>query len=107
MKTVFLSYSWESDEHKKLVGSIADMLADDGIDVTLDQWDLNPGDELAFYMEEAIANSDYVLIVCSEGYKVKADSRTGGSGYEAKLIASKIAMDQKIKKFIPLYVGGA
>lgn len=57
-------------------------------------------------MEKAIAESDYVLIACSEGYKRKADDRIGGSGYEAKLIATNISMNQHIKKFIPLFLGG-
>lgn len=82
------------------------MLEKDGLEVTLDQWDLKPGDELALYMEKAITESDYVLVVCSEGYKRKADNRLGGSGYEAKLIATNISMNQHIKKFIPIYVGG-
>ena len=57
-------------------------------------------------MERAIKESDYVLIICSDGYKTKADNRIGGSGYEAKIITSNILANQHIKKFIPIYVGG-
>ncbi|WP_374054557.1 toll/interleukin-1 receptor domain-containing protein [Rossellomorea sp. FM04394] len=106
MKKIFISYSWESDEHKQFVKQIAGMLEEDGLEVKLDQWDLKPGDELALYMEKAITESDYVLVVCSEGYKRKADGRLGGSGYEAKLMATSVSMNQHIKKFIPIYVGG-
>ena len=106
MKKIFISYSWESDNHKKLVKELGEKLESDGLEVTIDQWDVRPGDELALYMERAIKESDYVLIICSEGYKTKADNRVGGSGYEARLITSNILANQHIKKFIPIYVGG-
>ncbi|GIN27212.1 MULTISPECIES: toll/interleukin-1 receptor domain-containing protein [Bacillus] len=106
LKRIFISYSWESEEHKKLVNDLGEKLENDGLEVTIDQWDVRPGDELALYMERAIKESDYVLIICSEGYKTKADNRIGGSGYEAKIITSNILANQHIKKFIPIYVGG-
>jgi len=106
MKKIFISYSWENDEHKRLVGTIGELLENDGLEVTIDQWDLKPGDDLSLYMEKAVSESDYVLIVCSEGYKKKADNRIGGSGYEAKLITTEFSMNQNKKKFIPIYVGG-
>ena len=106
MRKIFISYSLENDEHKKLVKYLGEQLEEDGLEVTIDQWDLKPGDELALYMEKAIKESDYVLIICSEGYKEKANNRTGGSGYEAKLIPDELAMNQQIKKFIPIYIGG-
>ncbi|MEE3808580.1 toll/interleukin-1 receptor domain-containing protein [Lysinibacillus fusiformis] len=106
MKKIFISYSWENDEHKRLVGTIGELLESDGLEVTIDQWDLKPGDDLSLYMEKAVSESDYVLIVCSEGYKKKADNRIGGSGYEAKLITTEFSMKQNKKKFIPIYVGG-
>ncbi|MEK6453107.1 toll/interleukin-1 receptor domain-containing protein [Caldifermentibacillus hisashii] len=90
LKRIFISYSWESEEHKKLVNDLGEKLENDGLEVTIDQWDVRPGDELALYMERAIKESDYVLIICSEGYKTKADNRIGGSGYEAKIITSNI-----------------
>src|SRR5690606_33345356 len=62
--------------------------------------------DLSLYMEKAVSESDYVLIVCSEGYKKKADNRIGGSGYEAKLITTEYSKNQNKKKFIPIYFGG-
>lgn len=106
LKRIFISYSWESEEHKNLVKSLGEKLESDGLEVTIDQWDVKPGDELALYMEKAIEESDYVLIICSEGYKRKADNREGGSGYEARIITANILANQHIKKFIPIYVGG-
>ncbi len=88
------------------MNELGEKLESDGLEVTIDQWDVRPGDELALYMERAIKESDYVLIICSEGYKTKADNRVGGSGYEARLITSNILANQHIKKFIPIYVGG-
>lgn len=42
------------------------LLEKDSIDVNIDQWKLEPGDELTKYMEQSIRSSDYVLIICSE-----------------------------------------
>ena len=106
MKKVFISYTWESEEHRLWVKELAGLLESDGLTVTIDQWDLNPGDELALYMEKAIRDSDYVLIICTTTYKVKANNRVGGSGYEAKLIASELSLNQHIKKFIPVCRAG-
>lgn len=106
LKRIFISYSWENEEHKKLVRDLVELLESDGLDVTIDQLDVRPGDELTLFMEKAIKESDYVLIICSEGYKAKAENRMGGSGYEARIITSNILANQHIKKFIPIYVGG-
>ena len=37
---VFISYSWEDDEHKIWVKELADKLISDGIDATVDQYEL-------------------------------------------------------------------
>ena len=47
LKRIFISYSWESEEHKKLVNDLGEKLENDGLEVTIDQWDVRPGDELA------------------------------------------------------------
>src|SRR4051812_17731845 len=52
--TVFISYSWESPAHKEWVRDFASQLRADGVEVTLDQWKLVPGDQLAQFMEREI-----------------------------------------------------
>jgi hypothetical protein len=61
----FISYSWDGDDHKTWVKSMAARLRGDGVDVTLDQWEVVPGDQLPKFMEKAIRENSYVLIVCT------------------------------------------
>ncbi len=39
---IFISYSWDSEEHKEWVLNLANKLCDDGIDVILDRYHLRP-----------------------------------------------------------------
>ncbi|MCA9710484.1 MAG: toll/interleukin-1 receptor domain-containing protein, partial [Myxococcales bacterium] len=41
-KTVFISYSHESDEHQRRVLGLANQLRKDGLDARLDQYESNP-----------------------------------------------------------------
>ena len=74
----------------------------DGIDLTLDQWDLVPGDELPQFMERAVRESDYVLIVCTRKYKERSDNRVGGVGYEGDIMSAEVFNDRNQRKFIPI-----
>jgi hypothetical protein len=74
----------------------------DGIDVTLDQWDAVPGDQLPRFMAEAVRESDFVLLVCTPNYKVKSDGGTGGVGYEGDIMTGEVFTTQNHRKFIPI-----
>src|SRR5262245_48794393 len=52
--TVFISYSWESSEHRDWVRDLAARLRADGVETTLDQWHAVPGDQLPQFMEREI-----------------------------------------------------
>lgn len=99
---VFISYSWEDDAHKEWVKSLADRLLSDGIDATVDQYDLTLGDRLPHFMEQSISNSDYVLIICTPAYKSKSDARKGGVGYEGHIISAELLTQGNERKFIPV-----
>lgn len=100
--TAFISYSWESDEHRKWVRSLAARLRDDGVETVLDQWELAPGDQLPRFMERSVRESDFVLIVCTPKYQEKSDDRLGGVGYEGDIMAAEVATGADRRKFIPL-----
>ena len=100
--TVFISYSWESQEHIQWVLELARRLRAAGVNVVLDQWDLHPGDDKTHFMEKSVVGSDFVLIVCTPIYKDKANDRDGGVGYEAMIITSQLAQRVKQNKFIPV-----
>jgi hypothetical protein len=98
----FISYSWNDDAHKEWVKSLATRLRADGVDVTLDQWSMVPGDRLPVFMETAIRNNSYVLIVCTPKYKHKSDNRTGGAGYEGDIMTGEVFSHGNHRKFIPI-----
>lgn len=98
---VFISYSWTSPEYQKRVRRLATRLMEDGVDVTLDQWDLTPGKDLIFFMEK-LKQSDKVLILCDKAYAEKADQRSGGVGIETHIITPEVYGDIDQEKFIPV-----
>lgn len=104
-KVIFISYCWESEEHKAWVKKLADDLSDE-FTVRIDQ-KLPFGVELTKFMEEAVATSDKVLIVATPEYKRKADNRIRGVGYETSLITDDLVTDQNRIKFIPIIRKGS
>jgi hypothetical protein len=107
MTSAFISYSWDSDAHKAWVRDLATRLRTTGIEVTLDQWHLVPGDQLPQFMESAVRNSDFVLVICTPRYKVRSDNRTGGVGYEGDIMTAEVVTTRNQRKFIPILRSGA
>jgi hypothetical protein len=99
---VFLSYSWEGDDHKAWVKGLAERLQADGIQVIFDRWHLKLGQDKLHFMESAVADSDYVAIICTEEYANRANQREGGVGWESMIITSEIAEHILTDKFIPI-----
>ncbi len=102
MVKAFISYSWDNDDHKNWVRELAAQLRSDGVDGILDQWELTPGDQLTEFMEKAVRESDYVLIVCTHNYKERSDSRKGGVGYEGDIMTAEVLINRDNRKFIPI-----
>lgn len=87
MIKVFISYSWDSIEHKEWIKKLADSLEENSqFHIHLDQYDLGYQDDKNQYMERAISESDVLVIVATEGYKNKANNRSGGVGIETRLV---------------------
>ena len=104
--TVFISYSWDSEEYKVWVKNIASKLRANGVDVKLDQWEVVPGDQVPEFMEKSIREADYVLIFCTPNYKIKSEKRKGGVGYEGDIITGELFQKQNQRKFIPVLCKG-
>lgn len=102
MPTAFISYSWDSDHHRDWVLALAIRLRADGVETVLDQWHLVPGDHLPAFMEKAVRELDYVLIICTPRYKERSDQRLGGVGYEGDIITGQVLTTRNERKFIPL-----
>jgi hypothetical protein len=98
----FVSYSWDDEDHKRWTKTFAGQLRADGVDVTLDQWAAVPGDRLPHFMEKAIRENSFVLIICTTRYKEKSDNRTGGVGYEGDIMTGEVHTQGNHRKFIPI-----
>lgn len=105
--TVFVSYSWDSEEHRAWVAGFVDYLRRAGADVLFDE-DLKLGQRLPKFMEQSIAKADYVVIICTENYKAKADGRIGGVGYENNIISGDLYATSGLneEKYIPVLRSG-
>jgi hypothetical protein len=102
----FLSYAWENDAHRQWVREFATRLRADGVNVTLDQWDLRPGDQLPAFMERAVRENDYVIILCTPTYADRSNHRRGGVGYEGDIMTGEVITGQNQRKFIPVWRAG-
>ena len=106
MSKVFISYSWDSEEHKRWVRRLSDELNNAGIETVLDSKDLVLGDQLTQFMEQSIRTSDYVLVILTPNYKEKSDNRLGGVGYEGHIITAEVNRKYNHRKFIPVLANG-
>jgi hypothetical protein len=105
---VFISYSWDSLEHKNWVLELAIRLrSEGGVKVTLDYWCLWPGADRERIIEENIRESDFVILVCTPAYAERANKREGGVGYEAVIITGELYESSHRNKFIPVLRAGS
>lgn len=101
---VFISYCWTNNKYVEKVVKFARSLREDGIDVKLDQFHLKPGNDVNDFMEKCITDPSIknVLILLSPDYKIKADSRKGGTGTETQIISGEVYSKVDNTKFIPI-----
>ena len=104
--SAFISYSWDSDEHKAWVRRLAERIRGDGVDAKLDQWETAPGDQLTEFMERGVRDHDFVLIICTPKYRQRSDSREGGVGYEGDVMTAEVMTEGSQRKFIPVWRSG-
>lgn len=101
--TVFISYSWDDESHKTWVLEFAERLSKDGVNTILDRYYLKPGTNLQHFIENNLENVDRVIIIFTPNYKLKADKRTGGVGYEYSIMNVELYNNlTSNEKFIPL-----
>ena len=118
----FVSYSWSSLNHQTWVLQLAARLVEDGVDVTLDKWDLKPGYDPYVFMEQMVVDKTVtkVVIVCDRAYTEKANSREGGVGVESQILTPELyrkasqdkyaailtERDEDGKAYVPAFFGG-
>jgi hypothetical protein len=99
---VFVSYSHDSQAHKLWVLDLATRLRRSGIDAILDQWDIGPGGDLPHFMEQSLARSARVLMICTDRYVEKANAGVGGVGYEKMIVTADVLKQIGSNRVIPV-----
>ena len=100
--SVFISYSHDSQEHKRWVLDLATRLRSSGVDAILDQWELGPGSDLPHFMEQNLASAARVLMICTERYVAKANAGIGGVGYEKMIVTAELLKKIDSRDVIPV-----
>jgi hypothetical protein len=65
---VFISYSWDSPEHIDRVLALSDRLRSDGIDCSLDQYEVSPPKAGPAGWKDRFRKLTFVLMICTETY---------------------------------------
>jgi hypothetical protein len=110
---VFISYTHDSEAHRETVLAFADFLVRQGIDVVLDRWATDRRRDWQVWMTRNITESDYVLVIASEGYRRMGDG-TGpghlnlGGQSEAALLRDRLQGDRAVwtAKILPVLLPG-
>ncbi|MEC3980488.1 SEFIR domain-containing protein [Amycolatopsis sp. H20-H5] len=96
---VFITYSHESEQHKKLVREFATFLRTEvGVDAHLDQWADDGRRDWSLWAIEQLTEADFVLVIASPDYKRRAEGRAApaegrGAQFEAAMIRDNITQD--------------
>ncbi|MET1260043.1 TIR domain-containing protein [Flagellimonas sp. DF-77] len=90
--SVFVSYSWESEEYKEKVISFTNFLRQKGFMADMDVKLMQEESATDFnqLMHEGILKRDKVIVLLSETYKKKAENFEGGVGKEYSYIIKDI-----------------
>lgn len=99
---VFISYSWDSLEHRTWVLQLADELIRHGMQVIIDKYSLLLGEEITKFIERGIRESDVFLMICSTNYTERANQRIGGVGLETVIGSNTFLQARESKKYIPV-----
>jgi hypothetical protein len=113
---VFISYSWDSDEHKEKALTLAYSLRQYGVDASIDQWEMWPKQGWALWCQEQVEKADFVLVVCTENYKSRVERKQSpspdgepvgrGATWEGMVITNEIYNSTEGQtKYIPIVFG--
>jgi len=106
---LFISYSHDSDEHRKQVLGLAERLRRDGLNTQLDQYvEGTPNEGWPRWMLDRLDEASFVLVVCTETYYRRfrgheVPGRGKGADWEGALLTQEIYDDKsRTVKFVPV-----
>lgn len=81
----FISYSHDSEAHRSRMLDLADRLNLEGVDCEIDQYqETGPEEGWVKWMIRQIEESTFILVVCTETYHTRSQSKNGSSGKGTK-----------------------
>ena len=93
-KKIFVSYSWDNEEHKEWVARLTnDLRSKYGFEATCDT--IRGDGELDTMIVDGITKSNKVIVIITPDYTYRADNRIGGVEKETKLLYSRFFKDDK------------
>jgi len=104
---VFISYSWDDEEHQKWVFNLAEKLKAKNIEVIFDRYALKFGSHLTYFAENSIRKADRVIVIFTPNYKARAEKREGGVGFEYSIITNIMYNNQMDERLIPIIRNGS
>jgi hypothetical protein len=107
MKSAFICYSKDSDEHVEWVCQLADRLRNIGLDVRMDLTDIQPGKDHVMKAKELISSSDYVLVVVTEMLGRKVSEGTGFVSLEIRICTECAVRGHPQPVFVPVLRSGS
>ena len=110
MKTVFISYSHDLQNHRDMVLALSERLREDGIETLLDLYvNGSPAEGWPRWMLDQLDDADFVLVVCTETYYRRfrgheVPGKGKGVDWEGALITQEIYNERsKTLKFVPVF----
>lgn len=101
---IFLSYSTESAEHQQWVIALCNQLIGNGIDATMDVYELQLGQDMYAFMERMVSGEfDRIVVISDASYAHRANARKGGVGAETQLLTKEIYNNVQQQRIIPIY----
>lgn len=104
---VFISYSWDSEEHQEWVQRLsADLREKFRVYTLLDKYNRG-GKELTDFMRKGLKTAQRVLIIGTPKYKEKIGRTSGGAKFEDQVITIELYNEMDTHKFIPVLREGS
>lgn len=105
---VFISYSWDSREHKTRVLQLSARLRGMGVNCYIDRYVEFPSEGWLRWMENQLGWAEFVLVICTEQYRqrfrgLEEAGKGKGATWEGAIIAQELYNEYvKNTKFIPV-----